>query len=221
MATSLLDWIIDLMRDGSAREAFNDSPQAAMATAGFTNVCGADVRPFLIDEPSIREVGGVDFPRAAGANNNPQEIQYIVNNYTIEAPTSSVSPTQDGPEVNGDGNTVTEENNPVDSSTDNSDDNSTDSDSEADNIVTGDDAAGEDQIRDSQLTDIGQGITGDDNSSFITLVDVVDTGDVHVLSDLVNDTLDNSLNFTDSPVLQDVLNESLNDSVDDLLHHLL
>ncbi len=219
MATALLDWIVDLMRDGSAREAFNDSPQAAMATAGFTSICGSDVRSF--SEPSVREVGGVDFPQIAGASNNPQEITYVTNNYTIEAPSSSVSPTQDGPEVNGDGNTVTEENNPVDSSTDNTDDNSTDSDSEADNIVTGDDAAGEDQIRDSQLTDIGQGITGDDNSSFITLVDVVDTGDVHVLSDLVNDTIDNSLNFTDSPVLQDVLNGSVNDSVDDLLHHLL
>ena len=218
MATPLLDWIIDLMRDEDAREAFNSNPQTAMATAGFTNVCGSDVRPFLIDEPSIREVGGVDLPQVAGVD-NPQEIKYIVNNYTIEAPSSSVSPAEGGPDINGDGNTVNDEHSPTDNS--NNEDNSTDADSEADNIVTGDGSAGDDQIRDSTLTDIGQGVTGDDNSNFITLVDVVDTGDVHVLSDLVNDTIDDGLNFTDSPVLQDLLNDSLNDSLDDLIHDLL
>ncbi|HUR74506.1 MAG TPA: IniB N-terminal domain-containing protein [Sporichthya sp.] len=226
MATPLLDWIIDLMRNGDAREAFNSDPQAAMASAGFTNVCGGDIRPFLMDEPSIREVGGVDLPHQVAGDSNPQEIKYIVNNYTIEAPDSDDVPDDgpeddgpDGPEVNGDGNTVTDEHN--DSSTDNSDDNSTgDSESEAKNIVPGDGSAGEDQIQDSTFTDIGQGITGDGNSSFITLVDVVDTGDVHALSDLVNlnGVLDQSLN--DSPILQNVLDDSVND-MNNLVTHLL
>jgi hypothetical protein len=217
MATSLLDWIIDLMRDGSAREAFNDSPQAAMATAGFTNVCGSDIGPILMDEPRIQQVGGAELPQVAGAS-NPQEIKYIVNNYTIEAPTSNaVVPADNGPNIPGDGNTVTDEHSP----TDNSDDNSTDSDSEARNIVTGDNANGEDRIQDSQLTDIGQGITGDDNSSFITLVDVVDTGDIHALSDLVNldDVVNESLN--DSPILNDLLHDGINDSLNNLVNHLI
>lgn len=114
MATSLLDWITDLMRDGSARETFNSNPQAAMASAGFTDVCGTDVRTALIDEPSIREVAGVSLPEVAGES-APLDIRYIINNYTIEAPLLTGDnlldgPTDDGPEVGpitGDGNTVT------------------------------------------------------------------------------------------------------------------
>ena len=219
MATSLLDWIIDLMRDGSAREAFNTNPQAAMASSGFTNVCGSDVRPFLLDEPSIREVGGVDLPLQS-----EPDIKYIVNNYTVESP--SVAGANNPPPINqtGDGNTATvtdestdtvEDNDTTnDSSVDSSTDTDTSSDddtrSEADNIVTGTGNAGEDRISNSTLTDIGEGINGDDNTSVLTLTD--NLNDLHVLSDLVNvgDVLNGS----------PILNGSLNELVDDSLNNL-
>src|SRR6476620_11837609 len=108
MATSLLDWIIDLMRDGDAREAFNSNPQMSMASAGFTNMCGSDVRPFIVDEPSIREVGGVSIPQGS----NEPDVKYIVNNYTITNPAVAGDSINDVPgpnndtTVNGDGNTV-------------------------------------------------------------------------------------------------------------------
>lgn len=198
MATSLLDWIMDLMRDGDAREAFNSNPQAAMASAGFTNVCGSDVRPFLFDEPSIREVAGVEFPDVQGED--APDIKYIINNYTIEAPTSSSNnvidggnvidgPTDDGPEtgpITGDGNTVTQE----EANTTTQEDN----DAESGNIVAGDDSAGEDRITDSTIADISEGIQGDGNTNVLVLQE--NLNDLHALSDLVNidDTLNDSLN---------------------------
>lgn len=228
MATSLLDWIIDLMRDGSAREAFNSNPQMSMASAGFTNVCGSDVRPFIIDEPTIREVAGVDIP----PQSNEPDIKYIVNNYTVESPSVEGAGTP-GPDndttVNGDGNTLDTTQSDDDTATDDHTDNHTDTQSAAHNVVPGDGSAGEDQIQDSTITDIGQGVTGDDNTNLLVLTD--NLNDVHVLSDTVHDTLNGSSTLTDvihespilngSPILNDLLDDSLNDSLDDLIHNLL
>jgi hypothetical protein len=220
MATSLLDWIIDLMRDGSAREAFNSNPQMAMASAGFTNVCGSDVRPFIVDEPTIREVAGVDLPQGSGE----PDIKYIVNNYTVESPSISGAETP-GPNsdttVTGDGNTVTTTQSDDDPSTDNS----TDTASNAHNVVPGDGSAGDDQIQDSTFNDVGHGLIGDGNTSLLVLTDYLN--DLHVLSDTVHDTLNGSSTLTDvihdSPILNEspILDNSLNDSLDDLIHNLL
>lgn len=227
MATSLLDWIMDLMRDGSAREAFNANPQAAMASAGFTNVCGSDVRAALIDEPSIREVAGVSLPPDVAGVSEP-DIRYIINNYTIEAPSVAGDnivdgPTEDGPEVGpitGDGNTVVQEEANTttqdDSDTDNSIDSTIDNDTETEtetesgNIVNGDGSAGEDQISDSTFTDLEQGITGDGNTSVLTLTD--NLNDLDVLSDLVD--VDDTLN--ESPILNDSLDNVARDAVQNL-----
>lgn len=210
MATSLLDWIMDLMRDGGAREAFNSNPQAAMASAGFTNVCGSDVRPFLFDEPSIREVQGVEFPDVEDADE--PDIRYIINNYTIEAPTTNGNsvvdggnvidgPTNDGPTtgpITGDGNTVTQEEANTTAQEDN--------DTESGNIVAGDDSAGEDRISDSTLTgDITEGIQGDGNTNVLVLQESLN--DLHALSDLVN--------------IDETLNGSLNDSLNSLATNAL
>ncbi|GAA0621954.1 hypothetical protein GCM10009547_25930 [Sporichthya brevicatena] len=215
MATSLLDWIMDLMRDGSAREAFNTNPQLSMASAGFTNVCGADVadsRTFLFDNPSIREVGGVERPSVDEAD-AAEHIRYIINNYTIEQPAvasdSFTGPTTiiDTPEpsstdtqstgIEGDNNTVTaNQENTADQSSSDDDtvtDSSTNMDSDADNVVTGDHSAGENQIA-GGLDDIGEGLSGNDNTNIITLADVVDIEDSPILNESLNRLVDDSLN---------------------------
>lgn len=218
MATSLLDWIIDLMRDGSAREAFNSNPQMAMASAGFTNVCGSDVRPLIVDQPTIREVAGVSLPQGS----DQPDIKYIVNNYTVESPSISGAETP-GPNsdttVSGDGNTV----NTTQSDDHPSTDNSTDTTSNAHNVVPGDDSAGDDLIHDSTFSDTHEGVIGDGNTSLLVLTD--NLNDTHVLSDTVHDTLNGSSTLTDvihnSPILTDVMDDSLNHSLDDLIHNLL
>ncbi len=216
MATSLLDWIVDLMRDGSAREAFNTNPQMEMATAGFSNVCGEDVadsRAFLFDNPSIREVGGVERPQAQDAD-APDQIRYIINNYTIEQPAvagDTSGPTtivdndpddedEQGTTVDGDGNTTTsnQENTTDQSSADveNDIDSSTNSDTETeeqtDNIVNGDNSAGEDQF--SGLKNIGEGSSGQDNTNILSLSDVVDIEESPFLNGSLNELVDDSVN---------------------------
>jgi hypothetical protein len=53
---SLLNWIMDLLRNDDARDAFHANPQAAMASAGFTAACADDVRDaraFIADNPHV------------------------------------------------------------------------------------------------------------------------------------------------------------------------
>ena len=47
MATSLLDWIADLLRDSDARESFFDHPDRYANDHGFSNLSPADVRDSL------------------------------------------------------------------------------------------------------------------------------------------------------------------------------
>ncbi|WP_019875020.1 IniB N-terminal domain-containing protein [Sporichthya polymorpha] len=227
MATSLLDWIMDLMRDGGAREAFNTNPQLSMASAGFTNVCGADVadsRAFLFDNPSIREVGGVDRPATDDAD-AAEQIRYIINNYTIEQPAAAGSnvtgPTTivdtPGPNdvddqdtvVDGDGNTVSSNQaNTTDQTSSDDDtveDSSTNTDSDADNVVNGDNSAGENQIA-GGIDDLGEGLSGDDNTNIITLADVVDIEESPILNESLNRLVDDSLNEVAYNALQDADN---------------
>ncbi len=217
MATNLLDWIVDLMRDGGAREAFSSSPQLSMVSAGFTSTCGSGSS----SAPAIREVAGVDFPAVQGVS-TPQQVEYVINNYTIEAPTSNGGnvidqPDIDGPDIDntGDGNTNTADE--ANTTTQTSTDSSTDVDQEADNVVAGDGSAGDDQIQGSTITDVDEGITGDDNTNVLVLTD--NLNDLDVLSNLVDDTLNGSPILNNSPILNDVVHDSLG-NVHDLVNIL-
>lgn len=84
MATpSLLDWIMDLLRNDEAREAFNSNPQAALQSAGFSQVCGedvADARMFVADTPGVKQgVLGEFLPEET--DDAADNIRYIINNY--------------------------------------------------------------------------------------------------------------------------------------------
>src|SRR4051812_22176494 len=52
LTSTLLDFILSLLRDPAAAQAFNDSPEQALNDAGLSDVCGADVQalvPMLSD----------------------------------------------------------------------------------------------------------------------------------------------------------------------------
>jgi hypothetical protein len=86
MATSLLDWIMNLLQDPEAREHFQANPQAAMASAGMSSVCGQDVRDaraFLLDNPNVHQVGGGDTQDVRGDAGH-DHIHHIINNYAYE-----------------------------------------------------------------------------------------------------------------------------------------
>ncbi|HEX3829858.1 MAG TPA: IniB N-terminal domain-containing protein [Sporichthyaceae bacterium] len=86
MATSLLDWIMHLLQNPEAREQFQANPQAAMASAGMSSVCGQDVRDaraFLLDNPNVQQVGGGD-KQDVRSDAGHDHIHHIINNYAYE-----------------------------------------------------------------------------------------------------------------------------------------
>ncbi len=222
MAITLLDWIANLMRDAGAREAFAAQPQLAMASAGFTQSCGSgEVSPaFVPADTSFREVQGVSLPDSDVES--ADRIEYVINNYTIEAadvagsnvtgPTSIIdSPGPNDVEdqdtvVDGDGNTVSSnQENTTDQSSSDDDtttDSSTNTDSDADNVVTGDNSAGGNQIA-GGIEDVGEGMSGSDNLNVITLADVVDIEESPILNESLNRLVDDSLNQVGYNLLDD------------------
>lgn len=83
MATSLLDWIVTLLKDTEAREAFQADPKGAMSAAGMSSICGSDIRdarPFLLDNPSVKQVRPYE---AAEAKEPADQIRQIVENHKV------------------------------------------------------------------------------------------------------------------------------------------
>lgn len=81
MATSLLDWIMTLIKDTEAREAFQADPKAAMSAAGMSSICGDDIRdarPFLLDNPSVKQVRPYE---PAEHKDTSEQIREIVENH--------------------------------------------------------------------------------------------------------------------------------------------
>jgi hypothetical protein len=94
-APSLFEWIMDLLRNDHAREAFQANPQAAMASAGLTASCGEDVKdamPFIVDHPDVKWTEHRDFNHHPHHHHHDDDdddavehVKSIVNNY-IYAP---------------------------------------------------------------------------------------------------------------------------------------
>jgi hypothetical protein len=85
MATSLLDWIMNLLTNEDAREAFQADPKNAMAAAGMSSVCSSDVRDsraFLVDHPHVRETN--HFRPAAQEAPAHEHVNNILNHYTAD-----------------------------------------------------------------------------------------------------------------------------------------
>ena len=134
MATpALLDFIKNLLRDGSARQAFYDDPERVLAGAGFTAQCGRDVaeaRDLLVDDPctGVRDVASDD---PGDDDDGVTQIKYVLNKYVYEGDTI----------INSD-----------DDSDDNSDDDNSD-----------DDGSGDDGDDDSENQDQDADVDGDEN----------------------------------------------------------
>ncbi|GAA5158305.1 hypothetical protein GCM10023321_37890 [Pseudonocardia eucalypti] len=167
--TSLLDWIMDLLRDPEARADFQDDPNGYAADHGFENLTAADVNDALTliaddHAPGHDHNGGghaVHYPpppRADHGDDNGADYlnNYVTNNYTtVEDHSTNIdnSVHQDIDTDGGDFDQVID-NDPV--------------------VASGDGAvaAGGD-IRDSDITtgdgnvvgDNNQAVTGDDNTT--------------------------------------------------------
>lgn len=240
---SLLNWIMDLLRNDHAREAFQANPQAAMASAGLTASCGDDVKdatPFIVDHPDVKWTGHKDFKHNDGDDDDAvTHIKHIVNNYYVTHNHFDVKdnfhplghPGDDGIEI--DDSTVTDSLNHTSTSDDDGNASSGGVVVDQHGSSVGEDQAGRDANdtdnsnvalqfgnenvgRDDESVDVsGAGsaghdittTTGDDSiqaggdvddqsGAGLALDHIVETGDIHVISDLVNvdDSLNGSLN---------------------------
>jgi hypothetical protein len=90
-STSLLDWLLSLLRDPEAREAFQADPQSYLNQCGFDHVSGDDLHDALTlisDDDGSRHHGNHDThypaPHHYDHHESPAHYlkNYITNNYT-------------------------------------------------------------------------------------------------------------------------------------------
>jgi len=100
LTSTLLDFILSLLRDPQAAQAFSDSPERALSDAGLSDVCSADVQaiaPMLSDyapagvAPYHHSVGGYKHhsgrdsyshgPEHDGGYQAIEHIKYVQQNY--------------------------------------------------------------------------------------------------------------------------------------------
>jgi hypothetical protein len=102
LTSTLLDFILSLLRDPSAAQSFSDHPEQALSDAGLSDVCGADVQalvPMLADYAPAgvspyHSVGSSYKPHASGRDSYQQgpehdggyqaieHIKYVQQNYS-------------------------------------------------------------------------------------------------------------------------------------------
>ena len=86
--TSLLEFILNLLRDPVAQEQFKANPQQALSDHGFDEVCGQDVRdalPLVVDNVLVSGPGGALPAPQPGEDHFDiaiRQIDHIVNNYS-------------------------------------------------------------------------------------------------------------------------------------------
>lgn len=86
--TSLLEFILNLLRDPVAQEQFKADPQQALRDHGFDEVCGQDVHdalPLVVDNVLVSGTGGaLPSPRPGEDHYDIaiRQIDHIVNNYS-------------------------------------------------------------------------------------------------------------------------------------------
>jgi hypothetical protein len=86
--TSLLEFILNLLRDPVAQEQFKANPQQALRDHGFDEVCGQDVHdalPLVVDNVMVSGAGGALPSPQPGEDHFDiaiRQIDHIVNNYS-------------------------------------------------------------------------------------------------------------------------------------------
>lgn len=86
--TSLLEFILNLLRDPAAQQQFTANPQQALADHGFDELCAQDVHdalPLVVDNVLVSGTGG-PLPSAQPGDGHfdiaIRQIDHIVNNYS-------------------------------------------------------------------------------------------------------------------------------------------
>lgn len=87
--SSLLDFLMGLLRDDAAKAEFESDPEGVLARNGFDGLCGedvADARSLLSDSSAVHYSGGGGGGHSYGGGHGHgavPEIKYVINNYAV------------------------------------------------------------------------------------------------------------------------------------------
>ncbi len=83
-ASSLIDFLLNLLKDEQARKEFEEDPEGVLARQGLDGVCGQDIRdvaPLLADHHAVHASGSY-IP--SGGDDPVREISHINSHYQID-----------------------------------------------------------------------------------------------------------------------------------------
>jgi hypothetical protein len=91
MLSSLIDFLMHLLRDDDAKKAFDADPDAELKKAGLSGVTGQDVRDarlIMADSGGLRARGA---ERSSSHHDDPvREIHHTTHEYVVEKPVTTV-----------------------------------------------------------------------------------------------------------------------------------
>lgn len=85
--SSLIEFLMNLLRDEAAREEFERDPEAMLARNGLDDLCGQDVRdvqPILADHAAVQVRPGGQDASPRHDDDPVQEITHITKNYEVK-----------------------------------------------------------------------------------------------------------------------------------------
>ncbi|GAA3682404.1 hypothetical protein C8D88_10446 [Lentzea atacamensis] len=91
MLSSLIDFLMNLLKDDAAKKAFDENPDAELGRAGLSGVTGQDVRDarlIMADSGGVRARGA---ERSSSHDDDPvREIHHTTREYVVEKPVTNV-----------------------------------------------------------------------------------------------------------------------------------
>lgn len=91
MLSSLIDFLMNLLKDDDAKKAFDENPDGELKKAGLNGVTGQDVRDarlIMADSGGVRARGE---ERSSSHDNDPvREIHHTTREYVVEKPVTNI-----------------------------------------------------------------------------------------------------------------------------------
>lgn len=91
MLSSLIDFLMNLLKDDDAKKAFDENPDAELNKAGLNGVTGQDVRDarlIMADSGGVRARGA---ERSSSHDDDPvREIHHTTREYVVEKPVTNI-----------------------------------------------------------------------------------------------------------------------------------
>ncbi|GGU16327.1 IniB N-terminal domain-containing protein [Lentzea flava] len=91
MLSTLIDFLMNLLRDDDAKKAFDENPDSELKKAGLNGVTGQDVRDarlIMADSGAVRARGA---ERSSSHDDDPvREIHHTTHEYVVEKPVTNI-----------------------------------------------------------------------------------------------------------------------------------